>query len=460
MNIPNQDISLRMHEWQNLSLTEAEIATGPIALSDADLRLTEALSDSRFLKILNLKTGLDIRTTSYVGRITIGPVQLHIAPKLEKLPLLSLFRYAYGLNKLHLFDQATIQTEDAGLVELLILQLIAEVKELIQRGLAKRYVDQQCYLAQPKGRLDISRIAREGLHQDGRLPCRIHPRLTDIPHNQCIRAGLVLGARLTIDKQLAFNCHQLSRLLDLAVSEIQLSRAFFDVLDRSHGRLLRHYEPALKLCRLLMQSYGIALDSVDSELSVPGFLFDMNRLYQNVLGRFLRENLPDCEVLEEHALRGMFSYAADFNPRNRSAPLPRPDFIIRRQDQTSQVLDAKYRDLWEQTLPREMLYQLGMYALAHPKVGGATILYPTMSRYAREARISIYEPISGRWMSEVRMRPVYLPDLVGWIESPTSVSYRRGGQRYAESLAFGVMDENLVDTAKMVGVKSEKGSNL
>ncbi len=429
-------ISLNLHEWQRKTVVDDRGAPVPVSLSEPDRNLAEKLSSAGFLQVKDLKAGLEIETTSYVGCLQIGPVLLNIQPKIDRLPLLSLFRYAYGLNKMHLFDPTEIHTEDSGLVELLIIQLLAEIKTLMQRGLSKRYIDQRRYLAQPRGRLDIPRIARGGFRQDSRLPCRIHPRLLDIPHNQCLRASLALAVRLTIDKQLAFRCRQLSSVMSEDVSEQRLSKAFFDELDRQHGRLLRHYEPAITLAKLLAQSHGILLDSSESEQPIPGFLFDMNRLYQSVLGRFLRENLPEFEVLEEHSLKGMFTYQPDFNPRHRRAPLPRPDFIVRKGSRTVEVLDAKYRDLWEHTLPRDMLYQLGMYALAHPQVKGSTILYPTMSAGASESRIVIHEPVSGKKMSEVRLRPVYLPELVKWIDAPQSIQTERGKQRFARQLAF------------------------
>jgi len=58
-------------------------------------------------------------------------------------------------------------------------------------------------------------------------------------------------------------------------------------------------------------------------------------------------------------------------------------------------MDAKSRDLWENSLPRDMLYQLSVYVLSHQKGSTAAILYPTTASTASRSLIEIREPSSG-----------------------------------------------------------------
>jgi len=102
------------------------------------------------------------------------------------------------------------------------------------------------------------------------------------------------------------------------------------------------------------------------------------------------------------------------------------------------ILDAKYRDLWENSLPREMLYQLAIYAASH-KQRSSTILYPTTDNSAKEARITVNDPVFGRPIALVCLRPVHVGVLEKLIMPGYSAVEERCCRDYAEWLAFGLL---------------------
>lgn len=104
------------------------------------------------------------------------------------------------------------------------------------------------------------------------------------------------------------------------------------------------------------------------------------------------------------------------------------------------LLDAKYRNLWEKTLNRDMLYQLSIYALSQdpgPKSETA-ILYPTLDRPAREATIVINDPVTTQPRGKVTLRPVNLDILDELLENREMPRVRSKASDYAHQLAFGL----------------------
>jgi 5-methylcytosine-specific restriction enzyme subunit McrC len=104
--------------------------------------------------------GLGITSTSFVGRIDIGRLRIAIRPNLPSMPLTRLLRYAYALRDVTTIEETRAPTTRHGLHDLLIATLVAEVEELLHRGLALRYISLPENLESQRGRILVNQLIR------------------------------------------------------------------------------------------------------------------------------------------------------------------------------------------------------------------------------------------------------------------------------------------------------------
>ena len=102
---------------------------------------------------------MEIRATSWVGRVTLGDLTITVRPKIAGAPLLNLLRYAYSLRDLETFTPTGYETSTEAFQDLIVEQLANEATELLSRGLHRDYLRFNAELASPTGRIDFGQFA-------------------------------------------------------------------------------------------------------------------------------------------------------------------------------------------------------------------------------------------------------------------------------------------------------------
>ncbi len=394
--------TVELKEWQSTFLKGVE-------LPDNESRDTaEKLKEQGIIEVVELKDGISISSNSYVGRIKIGNMQINVMPKIKGMPLYQLLRYAYGLRELKFFNTAEHALDDFSFFDLLIFELYVEAEDLLYRGIQKSYIQKSEELASPRGQVNIKKLCIEGGIIKEKLPCTFFNRNINNILNKVLLAGLKLALNLVLDESLKIKLRRLCGELEEYIKDITITRGNLQLAKSSINRLTGRYYPVLEIINILYESQGIQLEKPSNSLNLRGYFFDMNTFFETLVGKLLKNCSGGYLIKDQFSLHNMFIYTPGFNPCRRKSPTPRPDFALMRNGKVVKLLDAKYRDLWERSLPREMLYQLGIYAASGIGDKTATILYPSINDIPSDQKIDINDPISTAKIASIILKPINL----------------------------------------------------
>jgi 5-methylcytosine-specific restriction enzyme subunit McrC len=379
--------------------------------------------------------GLAFESTSYVGRVDVGRFRISIAPKIDRTPLATLLRYAYGLSDLEVSSRTELPIAKDSFADLLITLFCEEVEILLYRGLARRYRAARDILASPRGRIDVGEIARRGGVLEARLPCRFFERSVDAPPNRVVRASLARAARLASDHALRQRAHRLEAMFTGVAALPSLRSQDVETAMSRLTRMEENYRPALALAALFVDDLGVTFDAAQPASAAPGFLFDMNRFFQRLLSRFLHEHLAQARIEDERAIRHLFAYLPENRAGAQKPPNPRPDYALFEGGELRAFIDAKYRDIGARGYPASWLYQLSIYALASPR-RVSVLLYASTAEDTADQRVEIRQPLrtSSAPHASVIIRAVSLRALAALLALSPTAATLGARRRFASDL--------------------------
>lgn len=394
--------TIELLEWDSILLENTYFNT------DESRLIAKGLSDKGIIDITELRQGLSIKTNSYVGRLHIEGMQININPKINGMPLYQLLNYAYKLRNLKLIENSYHSINNFSFFDLIIYELYLEATDLLYKGLQKQYIKKEEELFSPRGRIDINSMANQGGLIREKLPCIYFFRNENNLLNQILLAGLRLGAILATDSKLKIDIRNLCIKFEDHIDTVKISRTSLQSAKNKINRLTKRYEPALEIINILYESQSIELENNERKLQLKGYFFDMNSFFETLIGKLLNDYNSKHTIKEQYSLHNLFLYNPDFNPQNLRSPTPRPDFALVSDGRVVKHLDAKYKDLWNQRIPSNMLYQLAIYAMSGTASKTSTIIYPSVSDIPSVQKIDINNPVSNVKVGEVILQAINL----------------------------------------------------
>ncbi len=300
-----------------------------------------------------------LRPGSTVGSVEIGDLSVVIHPKIGIPQLLSLACYAVSQIKFQPEDFDF--SEDIALPDVIGLALSAHAHRAFTAGLLHGYRTEEEALYGVRGRIRFEDQLRRRFGMAVPVEVRYDEFTEDILANQLVKAAVVrLGGMRLRSQKARIGLGWVAAMLDnVSLAEFPAN----NVPEVSFDRLNEHYKGVVALSRLVLQKS--AFQSNRGRVRSPGFLMDMNQVFQEFVTVALREELRlSSATFGERTVDSL-----DVGGSIRL----RPDLVWSRGRTCRFVGDAKYKNISERNVPESDLYQLLAYVTALDLPGGMLV---------------------------------------------------------------------------------------
>jgi 5-methylcytosine-specific restriction enzyme subunit McrC len=357
-----------------------------VALSKGDLQLAESLDgeDGRLI-VEDLKKGIRVTATSWVGVVRFSSFEVRVVPKLagENLGLVGMLAFTTGMDSLNrnkgLRDLDTLAHAD--LFDLLALLFAEACERIVNGGLLYDYIVEEQDLPVLRGRMLVREQVQRRKGQVDRIECRYDEHSSNIPENKVLTIALNFCAKRVKHPAVL---RKVRRLMQIFLETCSIQDANIeDLFNRvTYHRQNQHYEEPIELAKILLHAAGVNNLFSSGMTKSFAFLLDMNKLFELFVYRFTERALvtTGCHVQYQHKDRSII-WNAD---ANRPYAGVIPDLIVEYTDLPSKrmVIDTKYKLYDLKKISPSDIYQCFLYAYAYSSNTGnipkSVILYPTL----------------------------------------------------------------------------------
>ena len=321
-----------------------------------------------------------LRAQQVVGILAAPGVSLEILPKIDGLEQdgtrINLVHMLARTLDLKIADGAltAVGWQRHDILEILIRLFSDKLLDAIHRGLPRRYVRHENDLPTLRGRNNVKRQYTVLAASPHRLASRYAELSANIPINQILKAAVT---RLRIISRVSENQRRLNELefalagvASLPVEQLGWKQVVLDRTNTAYHDLLRL---ATALLRNHFQTTG-AGENLGFSL-----LFAMNRLFEEFIGRTMRNAIRDTGL--RVTLQGPQNYALSDVQTNRNLFVTKPDIVVHRGDTPVIVIDAKWKRLSraiddpKHGVSQPDVYQMMAYAHVY-QVKKLLLIYP------------------------------------------------------------------------------------
>ena len=215
----------------------------------------------------------DLTARSIVGAVDLDDLSICIRPKLPVGRLVALM--AYAADAVHLTESFDFR-EHSELVEAVAAALAHEARRAFRRGLLHGYRATEEALPTVRGRIRFDAQVRRRFGLAPPVEVRYDDFTADITANRLVKAAVARLGRMRIHWRRNRADLRLMAAVLADVGHVEYRPAAVPTV--AFDRLNRHYRRVVALARLVLQ--GSAFEADRGDVRAPGFLVDMNRLFE------------------------------------------------------------------------------------------------------------------------------------------------------------------------------------